>query len=131
MPTDKSGKYHFNTQRANAADKFNASKPKADDPPASHGDTPAPEAKDDGDVASHLSALHAATGGKHIHVHDDGLGSITSHQVGEDGEVQGPHSHDDIEALKQHVHQFLSEEGGESDHGDAGDQDYAHDLSGL
>lgn len=131
MPTDKSGKYHFNTQRANAADKFNESKPKLE-PPAAHGDTPAPEAKDDGDVASHLSALHAASGGKHIHVHDDGLGTITSHHVGEDGEVQGPHNHENIEALKQHMDQFLNEEGGEDGNPQAsGDQDYAHDISGL
>jgi hypothetical protein len=134
MPTDKAGKYHFNTQRAMAADKYGASKTKPTKAePAVDGGNPQHEAKDDGDVKSHLEALHAATGGKHLHVHDDGLGSITSHHIGEDGEVQGPHSHENLEALKQHMDQFLDEEGHEGSGSGDSDENVAsyHDLSGL
>lgn len=60
-----------------------------------------------------LRKAHAEHGGKHMHIHHDGMGGIQSHHIGEDGEPQGPHDHANIEALKEHMGQFLDEEGAE------------------
>lgn len=73
---------------------------------------------DGGDVHEHLKALHAAHGGKHMHIHHDG-GEYTTHHIDEDGNTYGPHDHENMEALKDHMDRFLSEEeheGGGSAH---------------
>ena len=59
-------------------------------------------------------AAHHGAGDKHMMVHHDGM-NLTTHHAGEDGQVQGPHEHDpmNLEGLKSHMDQFLSEEGGE------------------
>lgn len=62
-----------------------------------------------GGVGEHLAALHAKMGGKHMHVQSDGA-SYTSHQVGEDGKVEGPHDHENLEVLKEAMNQFFTEE---------------------
>lgn len=67
------------------------------------------EAQDQDGVESHLKALHDSMGGKHMHVHQH-EGGYTSHQVGDDGKVDGPHDHENMEALKEHMNRFLSEE---------------------
>jgi hypothetical protein len=64
---------------------------------------------EEGGVGSHLKALHGEMGGKHMHVHAH-EGGFTTHHVGEDGNVEGPHDHENIERLKEHMDQFLSEE---------------------
>jgi hypothetical protein len=63
-------------------------------------------------------AHHHDPDAKHMHVHHDGE-AMTTHHVGEDGMVQGPHDHENLEALKDHMDQFLDEEGheGEEDGG--------------
>lgn len=74
-----------------------------------------------GGVHEHLKALHEEMGGKHMHVHQH-EGGMTSHQVGEDGEVEGPHEHESTEALKEHMAKFFDEEAHEPEHsGDHGD----------
>ena len=110
MPKDKSGKHHPNVQRAMAADRSGDSKPSAKPAITDGGDYPPAAAPSP--VHDHLSAMHVEMGGKHMHVHSDGM-KHTTHHVGEDGEVQGPHDHENIEALKQHMDQFLNEEGQE------------------
>jgi len=67
-----------------------------------------PHPDDDG-PESHLKALHAKQGGKHVHVHHH-EGGITTHQIKEDGQVEGPHDHENTEALADHMKRFLSEE---------------------
>ena len=68
-----------------------------------------------GHALMHMAQKHAP-GIKHMHVQHDGVEHV-SHHVGEDGEVQGPHSHENMEALKQHMDQFLNEEENESGSG--------------
>lgn len=126
MPMDKSGKFHLNTQRAMAADKRPPKAPSAEPEPAEHGGN-ATTLHDHGDGTFHTEgpaghmdhphighalmhmAAHHAPGVKHMHVQHDGM-EITSHQAGEDGEVEGPHNHENMEALKDHMDQFLNEE---------------------
>lgn len=111
MPTDKSGKFHMNTQRAMAADKA----PSKHRPVGAEGDLgmgpPSDKSRSDSPspVHEHLSAMHQAMGGKHMHVHSDGSGMHTTHHVGEDGQVQGPHEHPDMEAVKAHMEQVMGD----------------------
>lgn len=113
MPKDKSGKHHPNIQKAMAADKAEP-KPKHAPPAHEMGGEPPSDGMDGGSpVHEHLKAMHAQMGGKHMHIHSDGSGMHTSHQVGDRGEVEGPHDHENLDALKQHMDQFLNEEGNE------------------
>ena len=73
------------------------------------------------------AANHHEPDSKHMHVKDDSMGGMESHHVGEDGEVQGPHSHENIEALKQHMDQFLNEEG----HEGGGMEHEGHENMGM
>jgi hypothetical protein len=128
MPFGKSGKFDLNPQRANAMPKTE-SKPK---PEKGMGKSPESPNEPDGDVHSdvrnHLEDMAMRHGGIHMHIHGDGV-EHTTHHVGEDGEVQGPHIHPDIEALKQHVHHVMG--GGESPmHGMLG-QGGDEGMSGL
>ena len=60
------------------------------------------------------AAAHHEPDAKHMHVQHDGMsGEMTSHHVGEDGGVQGPHQHPDAEAAGEHMKQFMAEEGRE------------------
>src|ERR1044071_3248806 len=67
------------------------------------------QAEGESPVHEHLRSLHEKMGGMHAHVHHDGS-KLTSHHVAEDGEVQGPHDHPNMEALKKHLDQFFGEE---------------------
>jgi len=69
-----------------------------------------------GHAVVHLAAHHEPEG-KHFHVHQDGGGGHTSHQAAEGGKAEGPHDHENIEALDQHMHQFLQEEEHEGEGG--------------
>jgi hypothetical protein len=61
-----------------------------------------------GHALMHMASQHGADG-KHMHAHSDGF-SHTTHHVEKGGQPEGPHDHENIEALKQHVGQFLGEE---------------------
>lgn len=65
--------------------------------------------KSESPVHEHLKSLHAKMGGKHMHIHHDGM-QATSHQVHEDGHAEGPHNHENMEALKDHMNKFFNEE---------------------
>ena len=58
--------------------------------------------------------MQAAHGGQHMHIHHDG-GLITTHHVGEDGQVRGPHDHEDMESVKNHADEVFGEGGNEED----------------
>jgi hypothetical protein len=89
-----------------------------------HGDGTYHTETEDGERAEHghigaalmHMAHHHEPDATHMHVHHDG-GSLTTHHVHEDGQVQGPHDHENIEALKDHMDQFLDEEGHEGEEG--------------
>lgn len=112
MPLDKSGKFHMNTQRAMAADKMPPMKPKSPtgkepmgkEPPMHEGGEHEP-----GSIAAHLSEMHAEHGGQHMHVHQGEDGAITTHHVGHDGKVEGPHEHPDMETVKDHMDAVMGE----------------------
>lgn len=157
MPFDKSGKFHLNSQRAHAADRIGA-KPVAPKDPAGlpssdpekqnaggpaghttlhdHGDGTYHTESQDGQRVEHPSIGHALmhiasthAEGKHLHFHHDGM-VPTSHQAGEDGSVEGPHDHENLEALKEHLSRFFDEE--EHEGGDGyGESEDDRSLSGL
>lgn len=64
-----------------------------------------------GHAVTHMAKTHEPHG-THMHIHHSG-GSITSHHSKDGEETQGPHDHENIEALKDHMDQFLTEEGNE------------------
>ena len=107
---DGKGKYHLNPQRAKGADKFAASQPPKMAEKGPKMDKPAPNEGGGDDIRSevrnHLEDMAMRHGGTHMYIHGDGV-EHTSHHVGEDGEVQGPHVHPDVEALANHVHQVF------------------------
>lgn len=72
-----------------------------------------------GHAMAHI-AHHHVPDGAHSHVHHaDGM--HTSHHA-KDGAVEGPHDHENLEALKQHMGKFLNEEENEgSDYGEKPD----------
>jgi hypothetical protein len=146
VPTDKKGKFHLNIQRAHAADRAGETKhtplhepgaPKMDGADGEHESMAHTTLHDHGDgtfhteghdgervdhphighALMHMAAKHSD--GKHMHVHHDGE-QLTSHHVGEDKEVQGPHDHENLEALKDHMDQFFDEEGHEWEGGGGG-----------
>ncbi len=139
MPKDKAGAFHLNTQRAHASDRMKEAKPMEPPkgPPKAAGSAMVDHQNPMGEqhIGHHLMATAAEQepDGKHMHVHQDGMGNITSHHVGEDGQVQGPHQHQDIEALKDHMHKFFNEEQQEGEgYGGHGGGGMDHEgLSGI
>lgn len=105
------------------------SKPKGDDGRASgheskghvtlhdHGDGTYHSEHDDGQTVEHPHLGHALMHlanhhepeSKHMHIQHDGF-SATSHGVHEDGQHEGPHDHENIEELKNHLGKFFDEE---------------------
>ena len=82
------------------------------------------------------AANHHEPLAKHMHIKDEGMGEMESHHVGEDGEPQGPHSHENLEALKEHLGQFFNEEEHEGEGGGYGKPEHQEHggmegLSGL
>lgn len=116
MPKDATGKFHLSTQRAQAADRKAAPAPPAPkqqrDPLASL----AAPAEEDGPAHQHLRDLQSEMPGKHMLMSNDGMG-IMSHQIGEDGQVQGPTEHNTAEEAMQAMDAFFREEAQEPQHG--------------
>ena len=79
--------------------------PHETDPTAAGGD----------DIREHLERRHAETGHAHSHIEHHADGHHTSHHIDENGEHSGPHDHENLEALKSHMDQFLNEEGEEEE----------------
>ena len=80
-------------------------------------------------ATAHLAHHHE--GGAHMHIHHDGSKMSSSH-VAEDGEVQGPHDHANIEALKEHLGKFFGEEENEGAGGGYGGHgEESGDMTGL
>ena len=131
MPKDKSGRFHLNTQRAMRADALGSrgDKPRESLPGSSRNATEvdgagskergtefehnSADGTDGGHheaVKAHLENMHAQHGGRHMHITEHEHGGMTSHHIGHDGQVEGPHDHENIEALKDHLGRFFNEE---------------------
>ena len=152
MPTDKSGRFHLNTQRAMASDRMAAPAKKAAavsskvDSPAGdreaggessttlhdHGDGTFHTESHDGERTEHPSIGHAlvhlaakhAEGGKHMHIHGhESGGGHTSHHAHEDGHVNGPHETESTDDLKEHVGESMGGEDASAAPDDAGGYD--------
>ena len=107
MPTDAYGRFHPNTQMAMVAERSA--------PPKEHERGNPERPKEDGggehEIGHELmTRAHEAEPGKHMHIKADGMGGHVTHHVGEDGVVEGPHHHEDPEALHSHIDQFFNEE---------------------
>lgn len=104
-----------------------------------HGDGTFHSEGSDGEKVEHPSIGHAMmhmaskhSDGKHMHIHSDGMGGgHTSHQVSDGGKPEGPHDHENIEALKDHMGKFLNEEENEWGGGDYGKSGGGHERSML
>lgn len=73
-----------------------------------------------------MHAKHEMGGGGHMHAHggmEGAEGSVTTHHVGMDGEVQGPHHHADEQSAGQHLADALGE-GSTAIHDDSGMESY-------
>ncbi len=66
-------------------------------------------------IHEHLRNMHEETGTAHTHIEHHGDGSHTSHHIDGEGEIHGPHDHENLEALKGHMDKFLDEEGKEGE----------------
>jgi len=78
----------------------------------------------DEEIKQHLESRHAATGHAHSHVEHHGDGRHTSHHISEAGEHSGPHEHENMDALHEHMKQIAGEgdeNGGESDEMEEGE----------
>ncbi len=68
------------------------------------------------EAMAHISMKHHPEEA-HSHVMHNEDGGHTSHHA-KDGEVTGPHEHENLEALKSHMGKMLGEEGHEGEHDD-------------
>jgi hypothetical protein len=92
-----------------------------------HSDGSAHTVTHDGTTTQHPSVHHAlmhlahhSSPGHHLAVEHHGGGMSSTHHVHEDGAVQGPHDHENIEALKDHLGKFFNEEESEGSGGYGG-----------
>lgn len=76
---------------------------------AVHSDGENSEHPTSGHLAMHLHAKHSDGEAMHVHKHMDG---VTSHHVGMDGEVQGPHEHGSTDEAAEHMKSMLGDDGG-------------------
>lgn len=133
---NKENKFFMNPQRAKFSDRMNEGKPKPAMPGASKpmaakpAETKAPgatsELSDNGDgtfhtktpdgkemdhehighALMHIASKHAE--GKHVHVHEDGMGMVSHHHMGH-GDVQGPHEHGSADEAGDHVKDVMGD----------------------
>ena len=76
---------------------------------AVHSDGETSEHPHSGHLAMHLHAKHEDGEALHAHKHMDG---VTTHHVGMDGQVQGPHEHASAEEAGEHMKSMLGDGGG-------------------
>jgi len=127
MAFDKAGKYHMNPARAKMADSAPPKQGNAKQPHDMTKPGPEGETADGSDVPKLLEELHAKHGGKHMHVHHDGI-TMTSHHIGDDGVVEGPHEHATTDDLKSHMDMAF---GGEETPQEEAMEQHEHSLSGY
>lgn len=154
MPRDSAGNFHFNSQRAHAADRMASAKPK--EPPSKkveheahaeehesegmktelhdNGDGTYHTKTHDGEEADHPHIGHAlmhiagkhAPESKHFHASHDGM-SITAHSH-ENGETSEGKEHEDTESAKEHLGAVM--DGGDGMEGHEQNEDTG-DMAGM
>lgn len=134
MAFDKTGKYHMSPHHAKMADGF-ANKPAKEGSPKEEASESPEEAKGEGDedqsdVPAMLEDLHAKHGGAHMHVHKHEAG-VTTHHIGEDGVVEGPHEHAGMPEAAQHMQSVMGDHMGGGEMPMAGAHQMAPQMSGY
>lgn len=121
MPRDRKGNFHLTPHHARMADGMTERKPMgratdsgiaADNAPEdehTEGMTPGDDEHGEA-ISAHLQNMHEMTGDAHTHIRHHPDGTHTVHHISESGEMSGPHSHSNLEALKDHLGKFLDEE---------------------
>jgi hypothetical protein len=66
---------------------------------------------------------------KHMHISHDGL-SLKSHGINEAGEHDGPHEHDDVEGVKNHVDSMMGNSEDGDDENEQDEMPLGHGLHG-
>jgi hypothetical protein len=113
MAFDGKGKYHMNPHHAKMADGFEAKRGK-EGSPEEEASEPESERESEGDTEDGdgphemLQELHAKHGGKHMHVHAHDQG-VTTHHIGDDGNVEGPHHHASTQEAADHMHMVMGD----------------------
>jgi hypothetical protein len=74
-----------------------------------HHDGETTEHPNHGHMLMTIHAKHAEGPGAHIHAHPEG--GATTHHVGHDGMVEGPHDHASVDEGAEHVKQMIGEDG--------------------
>jgi hypothetical protein len=128
MPRDAKGNFHLSTQRMMAHDPKPKSGSGMMDDPMADSDDNATQEHEPGSIHEHMAQMHAEHGGKHMHVIEKPEGGYQSHHVGEDGKVEGPHDHENLESLKGHLGKFFDEEAHEPNWGEGG---HSHNGGGT
>lgn len=75
---------------------------------AKHSDGESSDHPSMGHLAMHLHSKHSDGEAMHVHKHD---GGVSTHHVGMDGMVEGPHDHADMGAASDHMQQVLGQDG--------------------
>jgi hypothetical protein len=76
---------------------------------AVHSDGETSEHPSMGHLAMHMHAKHGDGEAMHVHKHESG---VTTHHVGMDGAVEGPHDHGSTDEAAEHMKSMLGEDGG-------------------
>lgn len=76
---------------------------------AEHSDGEKSEHPNLGHLAMHMHGKHEGGMAMHAHEHD---GGVTTHHVGMDGMVEGPHDHASADEAGEHMKQVLGSDGG-------------------
>ncbi len=76
---------------------------------AAHSDGETSEHPNSGHLAMHMHSKHEDGEAMHVHKNMDGA---TTHHVGMDGQVQGPHQHGSTEEAADHMKSMLGDGGG-------------------
>ena len=131
MPLDSKGTYRHNDQSA----RMHSSEREAKKDEILGGKKEEPREEEGGDepIKEHLRSMHEEDGEAHSHVTHHFDGSHTSHHISDTGEESGPHEHENLEALKSHMDQFLDEEGHEPEREEGernSEEDTFGDLTG-
>jgi hypothetical protein len=93
-----------------------------------------------GEMAMHLHSKHEVGPAMHVHNHGgapmhehegmEGHHTVTTHHVGHDGTVEGPHHHEGMDAAAEHMKSAIGDGGGEMPHEGGGGGQMADTAGG-
>jgi hypothetical protein len=86
-----------------------------------------------GHALMHMASKHGGEG-MHMHLHSDGM-SHTSHHAEKGGKPEGPHEHESMEAMQEHVGNTMGDgmegEGGKDQFDGDGESEESQALHGM